>query len=172
MTDAATVLVEEKPKLRLIDMTRMMQEMDEDILDAEIDPQDLVEGLAHKIDSIGGLLDEWRAKAVALREREKVLADKRRRWERKVEQLEGYVQFAMERDGFDKLPGKEYAATIRRSESIELLKEPSALVRSQFPDLIRVKYEWEKRACKEALKDGRLSEEYAKITVNRSINIK
>lgn len=145
---------EEKPKLRLIDMTRMMADLDDAILDADFDPSEFEGLLTTKIDSIGGLLDEWEERAEGLKAAAKKRTEKAKRWEAKRERLLGYVQMCMERDGFDKLPGKEYAAKLTSSETLVSLKEPDALIRSKFPDLVRVKYEWNKTPAKKLLKNG------------------
>jgi DNA repair exonuclease SbcCD ATPase subunit len=132
----------------------MMADLDDAILDADFDPTEFEGLLTTKIDSIGGLLDEWEERAEGLKAAAKKRTEKAKRWEAKRERLLGYVQMCMERDGFEKLPGKEYAAKLTKSEAIECLQEPTAMLRSQFPALVRAKYEWNKTPAKKLLKAG------------------
>jgi len=117
----------------------------------------LVNQLPAKIDGCA----QWEAKladdAKRAREYSRKFAEAARQIESQLERFEGYVIRAMEKNGFEKMPGEAFQVSIRKSLSVNPTRHPTADdALSDLSRFVRTKitYEWDKTAIKEALKAG------------------
>lgn len=139
----------------LSELSSALIALDEE-MDAEaFDPATLVGDLKDKVDSIKFKIDEWEAQAKNLEENWiKPLAQKKKMLEKKAEKLREYCVFVLKRDDLEMLPGNAFSLKIRKSEAVEVDRDPNVLEAFEFVDLVNtnVTYSWKKKALAEKLK--------------------
>lgn len=122
-----------------------------------------------KIDAIAFFLRNTLAKAEFLKSEGRKMLDKSKSLEKRVDNLKAHYAYVMNTHGVKKIAGKIYTASIRRSESVQVLeafldKLPKELVREE------VTLKPDKKAIKEALQKGTVLEG-CKIVENFNLTI-
>lgn len=157
--------IKEEPRHSSLNQLLMkLTEADDEL--AEFDftkEQDLIEQGRVKIDNYKFILDKLDALEAVYEKwiREYTVAKKSVAANR--DRLAKHLVWTMQQNGFDKFAGHRYQVSVQRaSPAVELkISEPNLQHKIMYPDYIRVKYEWDKAAIRDALKAG--SEDAEKI---------
>lgn len=142
----------------LNELITQLQTLDDDLHPNEFDPEELIGDIKDKVDAIKWQIDEWLAKAESIQLKWiDPLNDRRRALEGKAQRLKDYVAYCMARDGFEKLPGNAFGASLRKATSVETETAPGPDEAMTMPAFCKTKvtYAWDKTAIAEALKSGR-----------------
>lgn len=108
------------------------------------------------------------AEAKAIREQEKVLAERRKEIERRADRLKEYVQSALDGASFST---DRVSVSFRKSSSVEVDPDFIAWAMTHAPDLLTYKTpEPNKTEIKKYLKENEL--EFARVAESRSMTIK
>lgn len=144
--------------------------LDEEMDAESFDPAQLVGDLKDKVDSIKFKIDEWESQAKNLDENWiKPLTQKKKMLEKKADKLREYCAFVLRRDQIEMLPGNAFSLKLRKSEAVEVDREPNPIEAVNFIDLVNttITYAWKKKALADKIKaEGPL--EWARIKNNFS----
>lgn len=158
-----------------------LQRIDEGLVEADLETmKKLGEFLPKKLDACQYKITELEGKADKISVIIDQLDEIRSRFARDAERIHNQVFQIMKATGFDKMPGILYKAEIKKSEAVEILKDPDANLSYKYPNLVRTKYEWEKVPLRKAIEAGdedlakvarvRFNEKL-KISVNKDVRI-
>jgi hypothetical protein len=91
-----------------------------------------------------------------------------------LQRFNDYVVYTMQVGGFEKLAGEEFVFGTRRSEEIVPQRDATAGDAEMFPDLckLKVSYQWDKAALKDAIKKGTLPDGMAGVKINHNLTRK
>lgn len=121
-----------------------------------------------KIENIVLYAKNLASEASAIKDEEIILAERRKRLERKCERLKGIVASSMEQHEEKELSSPRYCAKIRFSEATEITDEN--LIPEEFVN-VKVEKKPDKTAIKKAIKAGQ-EVSGAKLVVNVNLSIK
>ena len=130
--------------------------------------QELQEAREVKLENIALYAKNLDAEASAIKDEEKILAERRKRLEAKSERLKGILINAMKEDGNKKMFSPRYEAVLRDSKKTEILdidKIPEDYI------VIKTEKSPDKKAIKEAIEAGQAIEGAA-VVINTTITIK
>lgn len=133
--------------------------IDDDLPPEDFKPEELVGDIRDKVDSIKFKLDEWRAKADAIKkEWVSKLQVKAQSLEKKADRLELYVYEQMVHHNFETLPGTLVRIDLQNSPSsveIEMPANPDMYLQYSNYMAAETDYRWDKKAIKAALEAGK-----------------
>lgn len=130
--------------------------------------QELQEAREVKLENIALYAKNLDAEASAIKDEEKMLAERRKRLERKCESLKGILIHAMQADGNRKMFSPRYEAVLRDSKKTEITdidKIPKKFM------VKKVEYNPDKTLIKEAILEGK-KVAGAQVIINTTITIK
>ncbi len=169
--------VPEKPKVRLIDLLRLMTDFDNAVAQ-DFNPEEIVGDLRDKVDDIKHVLDRLEGQERWCRDRAAPFQKAAQAIARNRERLKNYVVWAMQQEHFQAVPGNEWKARLQDNPaSLEMLQpEPTALDYRDYPDYVEPirRYEWKTSAIKEALAAGKLTfgeekKPFAKLNIGQHV---
>jgi len=128
--------------------------------------------LLTKVDGCAEWLDKLDDEAKRAREYSRKFADHGRKKEAEAERFRSYILHAMEKNGFEKLPGEAFQVSIRTSTSVEVSRPATAEDALSDNDEVtrtEITYSWDKPALAKAMKSGRTFD-FAALKTNKNIN--
>ncbi len=126
--------------------------------------------LAAKVDGTKDFIDELEYQAERLRVAAAQLAEGKRQVLARVDRLKSYMAHHMCEKAFQQIPGDVWKVRLTGSEAVETEVEPDAEYARLVPELVRVKYEWNKSALKKALESGDAeAAAIAKLVASKSV---
>lgn len=153
--------------LRVLELTEERRSLDSILFEIEMiddqgddfDPEKhaaLVENGMVKIDSCVYVIEGLGSNAKRYREKAARYAAMARAAENRSDWLRGYVADCLKRHGFQKFPGQEYIASLRKSKAVEIKvgEDADELASIKYEKYVSVKYSWSKSAITEGLKAG------------------
>lgn len=118
----------------------------------------VVKQLPAKVDGCAQWVDKLTDDAKRAREYARKFTEAARQIEAQAERFLGYVKHAMEKNGFEKMPGDAFQVAVRQNPpSVVTTRSPNADdALSELERFVKTKitYDWDKTAIKEALKAG------------------
>lgn len=142
MTAQATKKVEES----IFDILRAIDQFDNSV--DELDPQklkDYISKLNLKVDNYKDVLDSCDARIEVLKKRIEELSLAKKQLENKKKAIRDCLVYAMETEGFKKLPGDYYQATLVVKDLVTIkdkIEPPDAKQYMKFPNFIKRSYSW------------------------------
>lgn len=101
-------------------------------------------GILTEVDKCASFEQELKEKAAALRDQAKLIMEEARRIEMQREELIGEVRSAMEKEGFQKLPGNLYEIVLKPCQPKLIVdKQPNEFDAEAYPYLVRPSFEWD-----------------------------
>jgi len=160
--------------MQSLSLNDLLYVLDQDDID-DGKAEDLRAAIISKVDACAVVRAEMEDEAARMRKFAKDFTDAARAAEARLERFMGYVTYAMESKGFDKLPGEKFQVALAETPGrVEIAHEPTSEDLECFPNLVRMKLEWDKSAVKDALIAGSdlrfaqiVREKYAKFGVKR-----
>lgn len=154
----------EKPKT-LAEILAWLDAVDQGLIAATPEDQAHVGALlVAKIDNTKGVLDELEFQEKRLRAAAKELETGAGQVASRVKRMKSYMAHHMKAHGFTHLPGEVWKARLTGGVSAEPnYKTPVKGDVEKAPHLVRVKYEWDKKALKAALEVG---DEHARLVAS------
>lgn len=149
----------EHPK-SLGEILDQLKQLDSDMPPEEFDPAQVIGDLKDKVDAIKWRLDSWETEAEMIQHKWiKPLQERIKSIQGKHEKLRRYIKDQMIAQGFEKLPGNMFTASIRKNPpSLKFTQEPTADMLLDYPSLVdmqqTVAYVYLKDEIKAALKAG------------------
>jgi hypothetical protein len=111
-----------------------------------------IEALTSKVDGCALFESELRAEIDRLKEIVREFHDAQKAAEKRLERFREYLVYTMTVNSFDKVPGELFSLVlIENPPKVEIKGEPSVFDAEAYPDFVRVRYEWNKSAIKEAI---------------------
>lgn len=110
--------------------------------------------LAMKADGYNDTLREMRDEAARFAEKIREFQKAKRRVESKRDRLQSIAIYHMEKHGLSRIPGEEYAMTIKTSKAVATKCEPQAALYPTHSRFIKISYEWKRKELGKALKEG------------------
>lgn len=147
---------EQEKKPTLLQLLMALTESDAE-LEADFDMQaELLEGGRVKVDNYKYLADKLELHAQFLKKREEEYKASRQAVEKNRERLMKHLLYSMQTAGFDQFAGNEYRVKVTKAApSIELkVSEPTVGLKIRYDKFVRVKYEWDRVALREAIIAG------------------
>ena len=140
-------------------LTAMDLHYDETLPLADEDLELVQKLLLMKVDGIKFRLDEWASDAARHQAYALEHAEAKRVIEKKAENLEKRVLWAMQRSNKTELAGIEFKVELKTSKSVSTTAEPLPEHATQYPDLVRVKegvttYHWNLTPVRQAIEKG------------------
>lgn len=129
----------------------------------------LTEMLVAKVDNCKWMLDHWESEAERWGKYARENYETKRAIEAKAERMKKRIADSMARRNFDKLPGERYRLQIQYVESLEITCDPDEFTAKLNPELIRARYEWNKEAVKDAMRNGMADFPYAVLRERPSV---
>lgn len=165
--------VPEKPKLTLTQILEAVSSLD-NLEGMNFDPTVLAEDLRAKVDAIYTAYDRLLSEASRLDGHAEDFALLAKRAYAAADRLKDYVQWNMEQQKFEKLPGEKFVFVIQvHKGSIETDHIPTAEDCLKFPKLVKrmVGYSWDKGEIATGLANG---EEipFAKLKPTKKVHFK
>lgn len=148
---------------RIFDAADENGEVDIDLSELE----ELKEERRVKLENIALYAKNCASEASAIKNEEIILAERRKRLERKCERLEGILKQSMMENGEKELSSPRFRAKIRDSEATEITDE-AALPEEYI--ITKVETKPDKTAIKKALKDGK-AVAGARLIINHNLKI-
>lgn len=108
-----------------------------------------VDNCVYVVDALSANAERYRAKAARYAAMAKA-AENRAEW------LKRYVGETLKRRGFEKFPGNDYVASLRKSKAVELKvsEKADALASIKYEKYVKVEYTYSKSAITEGIKSG------------------
>ena len=168
MTEPAqlSIVPEIHDGMSLNDILTILELHDSGQVELSPEQQDRVTGLLiNKVDGCKHMLDHWEDEAKRHAAYALEHAETKRAIQAKAERLENRIVWAMQRNNFEALPGKEFKVKIGKTERVEILSEPTEEHSINFPELVRTKltFAWDKASVKEHIEKVGESFPYAKV---------
>lgn len=170
-------IVPEQPKMRLIDLLRVMSDFDNAVVQ-EFKPEEIIGDIRDKVDDIQHVLKRLEAQEKWFKDLAAPFQKAARAANNNRERLKAYVTWAMQQEHFQAVPGNIWKARLQDNPAaLEMLQsEPTALDYRDHPDfVVPIRgYAWKTDAIKGALAAGTLkfSEDekpFAKLTVDQHV---
>lgn len=155
---------QDQKRVSLESLLALMRAADEYADECELDLASLGDDLRSKVDRIVEYIDYCNARADAIKPRAEKLAKKAAAYSKRAKDLSEYVAKCMHADAMaqgaafgdkQRLPGDEYEIELYYTERTEFKREPDAMLYRKLGEYMRRYYEWDARAVKAALKEGR-----------------
>lgn len=153
--------------LRVLELTEERKTLDAILFEIEMlddqgddfDPEQhaaLVENGMVKIDNCVYVVEGLAANAERYRAKAARYAAMARAAENRAEWLKGYVAKTLKSHGFEKFPGHEYVASLRKSKAVELKvsEKADAMASIKYEKYVKVEYTYSKSAITEGIKSG------------------
>jgi len=153
--------------LRVLELTEERKTLDSILFEIEMlddqgghfDPVQhaaLVDNGMVKIDNCVYVVDGLSVNAERYRAKAARYAAMARAAENRADWLKGYVADSLKRHGFEKFPGNEYVASLRKSKAVELKvsEKADAMASIKYEKYVKVDYTYSKSAITEGLKSG------------------
>lgn len=126
------------------------------ILDQEKIPESDAEliksAIIQKVDNCAIVEREMEDEVKRLRSIAREFGEAAKAAENRLARFMEYVRWAMEQNGFEKLPGEKFLCEIRENPARVMIEhEPTSFDAEAYPDLVRLKYEWDKNAIKASI---------------------
>jgi uncharacterized protein YbgA (DUF1722 family) len=126
--------------------------------------------LTSKVDATREVIDELESQAERLRVAAEKLTKGKRQVLARVERLKQYMAFHMNAFQFTQIPGEAWKVRLTSSESVEPMRDPELSDLEVAPECVRVKYEWNKKALKQALvSEDRWAKTVASLVPSNSV---
>lgn len=141
----------------------------EKMADPELVPpvETIIENLKDKIDRIYGFRNALDFAADAMDAKLKQLKETRDRIESNRKRLDAILVWNMQTHNAEKIPGNEVRAQLQYTKVVEpVTPNPELADAAQWPKFVRIKYEWDKTAIKDAFKKGEYIEPIADVREN------
>lgn len=153
---STALTVAEPVKPTLWGLLSALKAVDDEMIEINLDEQiDLIENGKVKVDSYKYVLDKLEVQSIYLKKREEEVEKARKAIEANIKRIKEHLIKSLRENGFDKFTGNEYVVKLQRAApAVEIKAEPTAALKIRYPDLIRTKYEWDKTAVKDRLKEG------------------
>lgn len=144
------------PRPTLRQLLAQLQALDDDMIQLSLEDQtELIEAGRVKVDNYKYIIDKLDAQAAYLKAREDEYAQARRVVENNLRRIRDNLVRSMQTFGFDQFAGQTFTVRLAKAPpSVEVSGDCDAAMKIRWPDYVRVKYEWDKTALRDALKSG------------------
>lgn len=165
-----------KPKMSLAEILGLMQAADEGMVLLSLEEMgELADKLEDKVDGYKEYIDKCEAEVERLDKRVKMFAKTKSAIAKKVENLHKLLAFHMAKNSFKFMRGHDWKVVLTHSNSVEVKPDPTPDLYLEYPNFIRMKYEWNKVALSAALKAGdekaaQIAERVEKINCKFDVN--
>jgi hypothetical protein len=134
--------------------------------------QVLINQLPTKVDGCAQWLAKLYDDAKRARNYAKQFSEGARQIEAEAERLESYLLRAMEKNGFERLPGDAFQISLRTSTSVETTRPATAddaLSDHENVTRTEITYSWDKPALAKAMKSGKTFD-FATLKTHKNVN--
>lgn len=154
--------------LSLIDNGEIPEEAIADTLEA------LQGELRDKIDNVACVIKNLKAESDAIKAEAKNLTERAKAKEKRADYLKKYISATMQQFGIDKIETARNVIKFGKSSAVEISAGFIEWAKDHSENLLRTKVEIEadKAAVKEAIQNGNIPEDLAKIVEKKNIQIK
>lgn len=163
-----------EPPKTLAQILKTLEEADNALLDLSPDDmRQLGSMLAEKVDAYHTVLSKMAAEEKRLREEAESFLKPARALASAQERLKQSMSFVMMENKYLRIPGDKYRVELKESKSVSCPLDPTKDDQWVYPDFVRVKFEWDKKALREALEGDdkekkALAEKVAEVVTNVS----
>ncbi len=143
--------------MTLEEILARLSDLDNAQVNVEFDPENIAGELNEKVDAIKIVLDRLQGESARLRVCAEEFARAAKTVENNAERLKEYVLYAMQQNGFEKLPGKLWRLQVQKAAPALVTEySPTAETMLEMPSFVerKVGYSWNKEQIKEHLKAG------------------
>jgi hypothetical protein len=129
----------------------LMTRLEQDYLTQE-EADDLYRLIAAKVDGCAEFVSKLDFEAKRLKGVAKEFSEAAKAEEAKLERFRKYVVFCLGKAGDDRIDGERFTLKLKENPGrLELSEEPDPADATAWPELVRIKYEWDKEAIKRKL---------------------
>lgn len=153
----------------LFDRLAAIEDSDELDLVAHLDA---IDSIREKVDCSKFAIDQLELQETYWAEKIKIAQQRKKVIQNSVERLKNYIASVLLFSGSETIEGFEYTAKLTDHSHVELKREVGDLDKIHHSDLLKVNYDWNKKAISERLKSGERLDEIASLKVTHSIRWK
>lgn len=153
----------------LYESLKKLQELDEsDELDL-ITHLETIEATKDKVDAYKEILDQLEAQSIFWKEKVKEAQTQSRRAEKMIERVKERMIFCLKNFDTTELVGNVHRVKLSYSKKVEILREPNPEDLFVFENLLRHRFEWDKKEITKAIEQGQCVDDFAKLVSSPSI---
>lgn len=149
-------------------LQKLQQLDDEDELDL-IAHLEAIEATKDKVDAYKAVIDQLEAQGVFWREKVKEAQTQARRADKMIERIKERMIYCLQSFETNELVGNVHRVKLSYSKKVELLREPQADDLFVYENLLRHKFEWDKKEITQAIEQGVNVDDFAKLVSSPSI---
>lgn len=149
----------------LNDLLSYLHKADEGLI--EFDPEKHKETLLEaeiKIDSYKYILNKYDLAILDAKQNIEAYQAIKKTLENKAERLKNLLLWIMKSKQLNEISGQKHSVKLCSKDVIAITAEPSAATRLHHPDLVKVKYSWDKVAFDKAFKNSDELKSFAELT--------
>lgn len=139
----------EEPKRRtLSELLAALNQADEAMEDLDLPPTEtIITDLGEKVDSYKYVLDKIDGEIDRISNMIAGFQATKKTLQNKKERLRSLMAYNMDQQGFRKLPGQSWQATLTKKQALVVrpIAEPDSRLFAKYPEVIDRKYSWKKR---------------------------
>lgn len=149
-------------------LQKLQQLDDDDELDL-ITHLEAIEATKDKVDAYKNVLDQLEAQSIFWREKVKEAQTQARRADKMIERIKERMIYCLNAFETNELVGNIHRVKLSYSKKVELLREPQADDLFVHENLLRHKFEWDKKEITQAIEQGVNVDDFAKLVSSPSI---
>jgi len=153
----------------LFEALQKLQQLDDDDELDLIAHLEAIEATKDKVDAYKNVLDQLDAQALFWREKVKEAQTQARRADKMIERIKERMIYCLQSFETNELVGNVHRVKLSHSKKVELLREPQADDLFVHENLLRHKFEWDKKEITQAIEQGVNVDDFAKLVSSPSI---
>ena len=149
-------------------LQKLQQLDDEDELDL-IAHLEAIEATKDKVDAYKAVIDQLEVQGMFWQEKVKEAQTQARRADKMIERIKERMIYCLQSFDTSELVGNVHRVKLFYSRKVELLREPQANDLFTHENLLRHKFEWNKKEITQAIEQGINVDDFAKLVSSPSI---
>lgn len=149
-------------------LQKLQQLDDEDELDL-IAHLEAIEATKDKVDAYKTVIDQLESQGLFWREKVKEAQTQARRADKMIERIKERMIYCLQSFETSELVGNVHRVKLSYNNKVELLREPEADDLFTYENLLRHKFEWDKKEITQAIEQGINTDDFAKLVSSPSI---
>lgn len=153
----------------LFEALQKLQQLDDDDELDLLAHLEAIEATKDKVDAYKTVIDQLEVQGVFWREKVKEAQTQARRADKMIERIKERMIYCLQSFETTELVGNVHRVKLSHSKKIELLREPQADDLFVHENLLRHKFEWDKKEITQAIEQGVNVDDFAKLVSSPSI---